>query len=618
MLRFLICLFSILVTLISATALDFGLKFQSHSFPADQRTSLSVNETNFRFEKDFKIGFYFSFYSASMFGNIASVLTDDGQCVSVVASRLDDGTFYLGMVINDKLYHLKQPLTLTPEKPEHVELSLNKVRNTATLGFNDVEIEQPVNLANTSKVTFFFGMGQENKQAVVAPFELRNIRIFIDQRNTNHWDLKYHESDSTSIDDLGGVVATAVNPHWLIDEHADWQNIYAETITEKVQTAFDPSSETFYIVTDDKITSFSPISGEKYETKVASGRRVLSYSNHLIYDTVTKRLINYNLNRRVASYFDFDSKTWKNFSDSEANPNDEANYSNHAVAVDGNKLYTFGGYGFYKYHNDFFITDLTTGTIREQALSPELMPMTSSAATVVDGTLYIFGGKGNPSGRQELPMRHSYALYAYDTKTWKGEKVWELDSVTVNFIPSQSMHYDSADDCFYMAYTIGGGQLIRISRTKPELNEVSTKIESGMQYHDFVFDLYRSADCKRYYLLIDKRIDPLTHDYAIYTISTPFLDDKSIIDNKTPFHTAPKEDNPTSSSGWKWTLIPILIIIGALAIKLLTNRRLHLGGSKLRRTRPIPGAIPRRLSLKYPPVERTRLIRRNLTPNTLH
>lgn len=556
--RLLICLLTIVLMVFQAGALDFGLKFKSHSFPSDQRTSLKIGDADFAFNKDFTLGFDFSFYSESMFGNLASITTDDDQCISVLASRLDDGQFYLGMVINDKLYILNIPLSLSPEKPEHVELQLSRSHNTAKLSFNDSEIEHPVDLSATSRASFFFGMGQENKQAVVAPFELRRVTVTVDQRNTNRWDLKFHDTDSTSIDDIGGLKATVANPHWLIDDHADWQMIYSDVMTQRVQTAFDPATETFYIVTDSAVTKFEPLTGKQTDITVRAGKRILPYSNHLVFDPSTGGLTNYNLNRKSLSRFSLTDKKWISLDGGDFN--DEANYANHAVAISGDTLYAFGGYGFYKYHNDFFIINLRNGEIRKQFLSPELMPMTSSAAAIVDDTLYIFGGKGNPTGRQELPVRYNYALFAYDTSTWEGKKVWELDSVKVDMIPSQSMYYNDNDDCFYLAATTEGGLLAKISRSKPHMQALSTPIRAKMDYHDFVFDLYRSTDGLRYYLLLDKRLNPQTHDYSIYTISAPFLDNQAIIDNKSP-QSQNEADTPRPLLGWLLAAIVLIFVI---------------------------------------------------------
>jgi len=523
----------ILTAAVHVHAMDFGLKFQSHNFPSEKRTALTVGDTYFEFDKVFQIGFNFNFYSTTMFGDIATIITNDEKRVSVVASYMNDGTYKLGVMANEELHLLNHPsLLLNPDKEDYIEFSIDKTNNKIILAFNNSEMEVPFDLSRTSSATFLFGMDRRKKRTDVAPIELRKIRLFINGKNTNYWDFKYHNTPNTTIDDLGGVTAIVSNPHWLIDDHSNWRRIYSAEFKENIQTAFDPKTEKFYIVSDKKILTLSPLTGDKSKISVKSGNRVMVYSNHLMYDTISDRLLNYNLTRRCTAVFDLKSASWGGYFNSDDN-NEESNHFNHAFAIDGEYMYAFGGYGFYKYHNDLYKMNIITGTIEECNLEPELMPMTSSSAAVVDNKLYLFGGKGNFSGRQELPATYKYTLYAYDLNTWKGEPVWELDSISDDFLPSQTMYYDKENDSFYMASTAHGGEMIRISRRNPEWNRVSTPILSTMDVHDFVFDLFRSKDEKRYYLVLDKRLDPLTHDYNIYTISTPFLNDEQLIQNKT-------------------------------------------------------------------------------------
>lgn len=535
-------------------AMDFGLRFNSHAYPLEKRTSLEIGDRPFSFGSRFMVGFFFNFYTKPLFGTIATIKTDDGKIISAVASPQGDDKYMIGLVVNDHLKLMKGLVTLDPDREDHIDLSIDKTHGVATLRFNNDEIEQPVDLSEVSSASVRFGVDNENEMTDVAPIELRNIRIFIDNQNTNHWDFKYHDTPTTCIDGLEGMQAKVTNPHWLIDDHTDWTLIYSKREKDHIQTAFDPRNENFYIVGDNRITVFSPLNSDSLDYPVYNGKRIMSYSNHLMFDTISGSLINYNLSKRSVSKFDFNTLSWTPAAVS--GHGDEPNYSNHAFAVDKNAAYTFGGYGFYKFHNDLFKINLNDGLIEECRLTPEMMPLTSSSATVVDGKLYIFGGKGNDSGRQELPSKYRYSLYAYDTRTWNGELIWELDSVEHQFLPSQTMFYEPSGDCFYVAITSHGGKMVKIGRSKPSIDVVSTPINAKMEYHDCVFDLFRSADGKHFYLVFDRRIDPYVHDYSIYTISTPFIDDLTVINNKSL-----KKDLSTGSSGHTAIIIIVIITI---------------------------------------------------------
>lgn len=548
--------------------MDFGLRFNSHSYPLEKRTSLTLGDAPMEFQDELMVGFHFNFYAQPLFGTIVSINTDDGNKISVVASHQGQGAYLLGLVVNEKIKLMGGLINVTPSHEDKIDLKLNKSQNVATLSRNNNDdIELPLDLSRTTAANIVFGIDKEHNVTDVAPIEIRNIRVFVDHENTNYWDFKYHDSPATRIDELNGVQAVVTNPHWLIDDHTDWHLIYSETIKDNRQTAFDPESESFYIVGNNNIKVVRPLDNDSSEYTINGGYRPMAYSNHIVFDTITENLINYNLSQRSIARLSLTDGVWN--ATKNAVPNEEANYANHAFTLRGDTAYAFGGYGFYKFHNDLFSINLVSGDIQECKLQPEMSPTTSAAATVIGDKLYIFGGKGNSSGRQELPSKYRYSMHVYDVNTWKGELLWELDSVQHDYLPSQTMYYDADEDCFYAGSTCHGGELIKISRTKPLVTVVSNPINSKMEYHDIVFDLFRSNDQKRYYLLIDKRIDANTHDYSIYTISAPFLDNPEIIKNKSLIRQS-AHDN--SESSW-WIWIIAIAIISCLCALFLYRRK---------------------------------------------
>lgn len=570
MLRLLTCTMMLFTAVFCIHPMDFGLRFNSHDFQSDYRTSFDVGDVYFSFDKDFKLGFYFDFYSDSMFGNIATIITDDGRLCSLVVSSMNDGTFKPALVIDNELRILDSPaLTMHNDTENQIEITLNKAANTINLVFNNTDLDIPFDLSGTSSATFLFGLNKKKRLTDIAPINLRNVRVFTDGKNIHHWDLKYHSSPETVADELAGLNANITNPHWLIDDHADLRKIYSATFKENVQTAFDPKNELFYIVSDDKLLTLSPLTGDIKETPIKGGDRVMAYSNYMVYDTVSDALINYNLagNRMLA--FDSNTSRW-NFTKS--GPNEEPAHFNHAVAIDGHNMYAFGGYGFYKFNNDLYKLDFLTGEITECRPEHELPPTTSAAATVLNDTLYIFGGRGNESGRQELPSSYNYTLYAYDINTWSGGPVWKIDAVEKDFLPTQTMYYVKEDDCFYMGATQNGGQMIRISKSKPEYSVASTSLQDKMDYHDAVFNLYRSDDEKRYYFVMDKRTDNVTHEYSICTITAPFLRDEQLIINKNNNTLA---EGQQQSSTAKYPYIIAVIAVIALAVVWVVRRNRH-------------------------------------------
>ncbi len=552
-------------------AMNLGLRFQSHGYPIEQRTSLSVGDTYYKFNDEFCLGFDFDFYSATMFGNIASINTDDGNRISILCSYNSNADSYrLGMVVNDKQLILHDsPITYSDSLYLHnAAFLLDKQHNKAQLNLDGSVIEAPVDLSKTKSATFKFGINLELKRHDIAPIELEDVTVMVDGKKASFWNFTYHNGPDTAVDSISGIIATAQNPHWLIDDHTLWRTIYSEEFKDNTQTAFDPRREMFYIVSDSNVLTFSPLTGEKGSIPVKSGKRPMVFSNHLTYDTISNSLINYNLTEKKVARFDMKSQSWDYSSDDE---DVEANYSNHAFVIDGKYAYAFGGYGFYRFHNDLFKIDLTSGSIQECKLSPAMTPLTSAALGIHNGKLYIFGGRGNETGQQELASAYDYSLYEYDLATWEGKRLWHIDSVPKDFLPSQTMYYDDTDDCFYLATTTHGGDLVKIPRTRPELIKLSGNIYSKMYAFDFVFDLFRSSDSKRFYLVFDRRQDPVTHEYAIYEISSPFVADA--VAKLYPEEPENEVSDEKSAVNWAVILIILLCMAGGIIVYVNLRRR---------------------------------------------
>lgn len=570
-------LFLYLLILISAIfqanvfAMDFGLRFNSHAYPLEQRTSLLLGDKPYKFKSEFKVGFYSNFYTSPLFGTICAIITDDGHRVAIVASHRGNDTYSLGLVVDDNLTLLKEALTLDPDREDHMDLTINRQNGEAALVFNNSKIKIPFDFSKSKSAYVVFGIDRDSERHDVAPFELRNARIFIDGRNSHHWDFRTHDKADGTFDELENVFAQAYNPHWLIDDHTDWTPIKSFTRKDRIQTAFDPRNETFYIVDDKHVNVWNALTQDSIEIAIKGGVRPMAYSNHLLYDTISNNLINYNLSKLSSSRFNESTGIWQ--STAVKDSTEEASYSNHAFVINDSVAYAFGGYGFYKYKNDFFEINLSNGKIEKRFLSPEMPPLTSSALAIVDGKIYIFGGKGNTSGQQELPTNYYYGLYEFDPKTWSGSKLWEMDSVSTDFLPTQTMYYDSNEDCFYVGATRRGGTMLQISKSRPEYKVVSVPIISKMEFYDCVFDLFKSQDGKHFYLLVDKRLDPNTHQYTIYRITHPFITDPKILNKNI------ESANDTSTdfgSSWWFIFVGILVTVIAIIILIINKKKTHL------------------------------------------
>lgn len=508
---------------LSVFANNYGLHFNSHSVPGPQRTSLLLNSQQpFSLDEEFTMGFDATIRQEPLFGNIFSLKTDDGQSIDVIFSIQEKDQYAPALVINGSI----KVLDVLVDSPEaSFNFVLSKKENKVTLTYNKRSLSLPMQLGKARKLTVVFGIPCVKDRVDVAPVNVRDIKVFENKRNIHHWQLKHHNGD-TCYDLIQQAPAVAVHPHWIVNDHVEWKNIYSIKTKEKIQATFNPKENVFYLTQEDRILLFRPGTDETEEIHVKQGHRAMMYSNHLEYDTLANTLLSYSIEKNLISRFDFDTRCW---SSSELNT-DESAYTNHTWALADSVAYTFGGYGFYHFKNNLFRLDLKRDKITECQYTPSIFPRTSAASAIVGDELYIFGGRGNYSGRQELPSQYYYDLYAINLKTLKSRKIWEKPEVENPFLQASTMYFIPEDSAFYVATTDKGGMLIKLSIKEPKWEFVSKGINSEFIYKDMVFNLYYAPRFNKMYLLIDKRLNDsnLSHDLTIYSIDCPLLENNQI------------------------------------------------------------------------------------------
>lgn len=507
----------------SILANNYGLHFKSHSVPGTRRTSLILNPNkHFILNEEFSLSFDASIRDEPKFGNIFSIKTNDGQIINVIYAFEGKDTYSPAVVINGTI----NPMDAEVNSPQaSFNLTLYKKQNKISLAYNKKVVSFPIQLDKVQKLTIIFGVPQVNDRNDVAPVNIRDIRIFNNKRNTHHWELKHH-NDNLCYDIISQSVAVAVNPHWIINDHVEWQEIYTQKTKEKIQSAFNPKENLFYLVQQDCILLFDPKTNQTATMEIKEGHRAMTYSNYLEYDTLSNTLLSYSIEQNIISRFNMETQSW---SSSIVNT-DEPTYTNHTWATNDTAAYIFGGYGFYHFKNDLFEINLIKNEIKKCQYTPSITPRTSAASAIVGDNLYIFGGRGNSSGRQELPSQYYYDLHLINLKTMKSRKIWEIKDIQNSFIQASTMHYSPEDSSFYAATTDNGGTLIKLSMNEPKWKYVSKPISAEFLYKDMVYNLYSTEKQDKMYLLIDKRLNnaDLSHDLTIYSIDCPLLENDQI------------------------------------------------------------------------------------------
>lgn len=503
---------------------DYGLSLKSHAVPGIERTTLYLDDNQpFSIKNDFIISFQMYVRANEHdFGTILHLHTNTNQFIrfSFVAG---EERHFPALVLNEGIININSPIER--EKWLDVSLHLRLKDNVIEIDYDNKKISAMAPLQGVKSVTALFGQMKEYLSDV-APIDLRNITITQDGKQIREWKLWKH-NDTVCYDEIEGAVARAIHPVWLIDNHIEWKLVHQAKIPGKLDVAFNAREALFYLVRSQSIDVLDENGTLQKEIAIRGGYPAVEFPNHLLYDTLSNKLVSYYPKKSITSCFSFDTERWSN----EVRNTEEASNYNHARTFNpaDSSFYFFGGYGFYQYRNDLYRMKYSTNQIEQVEYERPLYPRYSAAMAVVGDELYIFGGRGNKYGKQELSSHYYWGLCAINLKSKQSRIVWQKNQPQEEgTIMASTMYFEPSDSSFYAVSTNKGGVLWKISMKDSVYSEVSKPIYNESTYQDSDFSLYTSPSHGKLFLVLDKILSNHTHELAIYSINMPLVNEVDI------------------------------------------------------------------------------------------
>lgn len=503
---------------------DYGLSLKSHSVPGIERTTLYLDDNQpFSIKNDFIISFQMYVRANEHdFGTILHLHTNTNQFIrfSFVAG---EERHFPALVLNEGIININSPIER--EKWLDVSLYLRLKDNVIEIDYDNKKISAMAPLQGVKSVTALFGQMKEYLSDV-APIDLRNVTITQDGKQIREWKLWKH-NDTVCYDEIEGAVARAIHPVWLIDNHIEWKLVHQAKIPGKLDVAFNAREALFYLVRSQSIDVLDENGTLQKEIAIRGGYPAVEFPNHLLYDTLSNKLVSYYPKKGITSRFSFDTERWSN----EIRNTEEASNYNHARTFNpaDSSFYFFGGYGFYQYRNDLYRMKYSTNQIEQVEYERPLYPRYSAAMAIVGDELYIFGGRGNKYGKQELSSHYYWGLCAINLKNKQSRIVWQKNQPQEEgTIMASTMYFEPSDSSFYAVSTNKGGVLWKISMKDSVYSEVSKPIYNESTYQDSDFSLYTSPSHGKLFLVLDKILSNHTHELAIYSINMPLVNEVDI------------------------------------------------------------------------------------------
>ena len=504
---------------------DYGLSLKSHSVPGIERTTLYLDDNQpFSIKNDFIISFQMYVRANEHdFGTILHLHTNTNQFIrfSFVAG---EERHFPALVLNEGIININSPIER--EKWLDVSLHLRLKDNVIEIDYDNKKISAMAPLQGVKSVTALFGQMKEYLSDV-APIDLRNVTITQDGKQIREWKLWKH-NDTVCYDEIEGAVARAIHPVWLIDNHIEWKLVHQAKIPGKLDVAFNAREALFYLVRSQSIDVLDENGTLQKEIAIRGGYPAVEFPNHLLYDTLSNKLVSYYPKKGITSRFSFDTERWSN----EIRNTEEASNYNHARTFNpaDSSFYFFGGYGFYQYRNDLYRMKYSTNQIEQVEYERPLYPRYSAAMAIVGDELYIFGGRGNKYGKQELSSHYYWGLCAINLKNKQSRIVWQKNQPQEEgTIMASTMYFEPSDSSFYAVSTNKGGVLWKISMKDSVYSEVSKPIYNESTYQDSDFSLYTSPSHGKLFLVLDKILSNHTHELAIYSINMPLVNEVDIL-----------------------------------------------------------------------------------------
>lgn len=552
-----------------------GLYIQAYPTPGNMHTTLSLDGgmpimldgEELRLSADVWLR------PENVLGTVFRIITDIGANVDLMYS-VENDVRYPMLVTGEEV----QLQSVSPPLEEWVPVSvtISPELGKVSLVYNGIEtsVSYP-EIKNVRSVRIDWGLCLIEGKTLydVASVTVKDIEVMLAGKKIRHWKLHGHRGD-ICYDEIAGMPAKAVNPKWIIDHGATWNKIYTTSSLVLPSVAFDPVIATFYMVDKgrNELYVFHPSENVVDTISTTGGNHVAVVPNQLIYIEESHTLLSYNMSENLFSSFNPIDHTWSSLS--KADPDHDFWFSSVCYNKPDSAIVSFGGYGHYRYNNNLFISRPFSKKPQTEAILDEIDPRRSSSTAIVDGYLYIYGGWGCHSGRQELSAHAYYDMYRVNLSDNNVETLWKHDTSPFgsDFIGVENMVYIAEEKAFYVFSTLDGGVLLKISPDNGKMEKVSLPVGFDMDNHSFYGNLFYSPEQgKLYAALISSDVDDRA-ELSIYELPFPPVP-VSDLSQPEGLEFLPKEPFRTSGHVVWIAVAAAAVIAGGVVITAIRRRR---------------------------------------------
>jgi DNA-binding SARP family transcriptional activator len=550
-----------------------GLQFNSNDSLMEKRTSYSVfKQDKPAFNDHLSIRFDLALWDNSHLGYVLSIADNQNNSYSLSYIYLN-GAAYLNFNIDSKSNKLTIPLSLKQLSkrtwiPVKIDVDLKKDR--VTIWVNNQRYDAS-GFGFTGSISPAITFGKNARYSDVPNMAIRNLEVG-DASQTYSFPLNEWEGQnvhSSNGDDVGFVE----NPVWLINESYFWKPLFSKSFSEVAGLNFNQQDQSLLMFGNSSLTIYDIKRDEESSRPYNNALPMSLLLGKSIINPIQNKLYAYevsNAQGRLSGMVSLDLKSLNWEAKGNAALPSQRHHHNIFYDKNGQDLYLFGGYGLFRYYNDFFKFDTLKNNWQKVVFTGDhIDPRFFSACSAADANndVYIFGGIGNQSGNQVVGGMHFYDLYRVNLATHAIKKLWTIKPKEEAFVPANNLVPSKDGKYFYVLcypherpktslklykYSIKDGSYEVVSGEIPVTSE---RIETDV-------NLFFNSEANEFYCATQEFTSPVKSGIKIYSLAFPPVSYAAYLKSKQAKSTT------TSLYSYVAGLAAVLLVAGGAVVYL--------------------------------------------------
>lgn len=568
------CILFFLLLCMVSEGYSQGLQFYGNEKRISERSSFCVftDENIPAATGKFKISFEYAVQNAESPGYIFYLKDANGKAAFNLTYVFDNeqGSFMFAQDGKQIYYTCQHSQSKLHGKWMLISLTMDIANNWAEISIgNDKATLEDIGL-NEKVLTPQLYFGMYNHILETASFSIRNLTISTDEGD---WNFPLNESKGEDVHESNGkITGHVVNPVWLINHSYYWEPLFQSYSFTPSGFVFAPKKQEFYIYNHDSITIYDIYKHTSEQLSYVPEKTTFPIRLGMnFYDEAKDKIYAYELNwsETFIAEMDPEARTWKMI-----NQNDTTLQMHHHSGLfnpQKQQFLFFGGYGNRRYYRSFITYDLRqerwdTLHFSGDEISPRFFAGIAMSPDCKHA--YIYGGKGNETGDQNVGIQYYYDLYQLDFETQQIKKLWEHEAPAINHIPARDMILSDDEKYIYLlAYPEYKPktqlQLYRLSISDGSYVVLGDSIPLTSEEIATNANLYFNREQEEFYCVIQEFEKYGQSTTRIYSLSTPPVSLAAV-----KYYDRQASDSGQSSV-WNY-LLPILglMLVGGLFIVL--------------------------------------------------